>query len=330
MASDEDLVNAFEQIESIRGEISLSYFEFGTLAAFAVMARSELDFAVLEVGLGGRLDAVNVLSADCAVITPIGLDHQEYLGKDREAIGAEKAGIMRAGKAVICGETKPPQSVLNRARELGSPVFRIGHEFTIARRTGGYTWRQGAHVLELPQPAMPGRHQVNNMATAVAAVVAMHPASLEQAQSVADGLRSVRLPGRLQQHSSCKRVWLDVGHNPHAAQAVTEALKELGIRPRVCILGMLRDKDATAVAGILDGCVQGWFCAGLEGERGRTGAALAREVAGVSRNPIVREFPNVAKAMKAALAATADEEVILVFGSFVTASQAAVFLDGNC
>ena len=330
MASDHDLVSAFEQIEAARGTISLTYFEFGTLAAFAIMAKAALDYAVLEVGLGGRLDAVNILSADCAVITPIGLDHQDYLGHDRETIGAEKAGIIRAGRVVICGEPEPPRSVLNRASELGSPVYRLGREFSVVTHVDGCTWRQGAHVLELPRPVMQGVHQVNNMATAVAAVVAVHPASLERPSLLAQGLGSVQLPGRLQQHASCKRVWLDVGHNPHAAQAVAEALNNLGIRPGICVLGMLRDKDATAVAEILDGCVQAWYCAGLEGERGRTGAALAREVAAVSCRPLVKEFKDVATALGAALADTTEGESILVFGSFVSAGQAAVFLNGNC
>jgi len=330
MVSDQDLVSAFEQIEAVRGDISLSYFEFGTLAAFAIMARYALDYAVLEVGLGGRLDAVNILSADRAVITPIGLDHQDYLGHDRETIGSEKAGIIRAGRAVICGETEPPQSVLKRAGELGSPVYRLGHEFTIATHASGCTWRQGAHVLELPLPVMQGEHQVNNMATAVAAVVAVYPACLEQQPLLAQGLRSVRLPGRLQQHQSCKRVWLDVGHNPHAARAVADALRGLGIRPGVCVLGMLRDKDATAVAEILDSCVQAWYCAGLEGERGRSGAALAREVASVSSRIRVKKFRDVPTALRAALEDTQDGESILVFGSFVSVGQAAAFLNGNC
>jgi len=330
MATDQDLVNAFEQVEAARGDISLSYFEFGTLAAFVVMAKNALDYAVLEVGLGGRLDAVNILSADLAVITPIGLDHQDYLGHDRETIGSEKAGIIRAGRPVICGETEPPQSVLKRAGELGSPVYRLGCEFTIMAHAGGCTWRSGDFILELPLPGMRGAHQVNNMATAVAAVAAVHPACLEQQHLLACGLSSVHLPGRLQQHESCNKVWLDVGHNPHAAQAVAEALRALGIRPEVCVLGMLRDKDATAVVEILDGCVQAWYCAGLEGERGRSGAALAREVADVSIRNRVKEFRDVPTALRAALEDTKDGESILVFGSFVSAGQAAAFLNGNC
>jgi dihydrofolate synthase / folylpolyglutamate synthase len=330
MVSDFDLTTAFEQIEVARGNISLSYFEFGTLAAIAIMAKAALDYAVLEVGLGGRLDAVNILSADCAVIAPIGLDHQEYLGNDREAIGGEKAGIIRAGRTVICGEPEPPDSILNRARELGSPVYRLGHEFSIVAHASGCTWRQGAHVVELPRPVMQGAHQVNNMATAVAAVVAVHPDSLYRQPLLAKGLSSVQLPGRLQQHASWRRVWLDVGHNPHAAMAVADALHSMGIQPAICVLGMLHDKDAAAVAEILDGSVQAWYCAGLEGARGRTGAALAREVASVSHSRKVKAFADVATALGAALADTTNEDSILVFGSFVSAGQAAVFLNRNC
>ncbi len=326
---DQDLVTAFEQIEVARGDTSLSYFEFGTLAAFILMSRSALDFAVLEVGLGGRLDAVNILATDCAVITPIGLDHQEYLGPDRETIGFEKAGIIRAGKVVICGEAEPPRSVLNHARQLGSPVYRLGHEFCIKAHSTGCTWRQGSQVLELPVPLMQGAHQVDNMATAVAAVVAMHPACIEQPGLMAQGLRSVRLAGRLHAHESCKRVWLDVGHNPHAAEAVAQALLAMGIRPSICVLAMLCDKDAIAVTVILDQCVQGWYCAGLEGGRGRSGAALAREVATVSSRQEIRDFPDVAAALRAALDDTTEEETILVFGSFANAARAAAFLSSN-
>lgn len=330
MASDHDLVAAFEQIEAARGDISLSYFEFGTLAAFALMARSKLDFAVLEVGLGGRLDAVNILSADCAVITPIGLDHQDYLGHDRETIGGEKAGVIRPGRVVICGETEPPRSVLKRAEELGSRVYRLGHEFSVEAHANGCTWRQGPQVLELPLPLMRGAHQVNNMATAVAAVVAMHPACFEQPGLMARGLRSVQLPGRLQQHESCKRVWLDVGHNAHAAEAVAQALQGLGMSPSICVFAMLRDKDAIAVVKALDKCVQAWYCAGLDGERGRSGALLAREVASVSSRQTIKDFPDVAMALSAALEDTTEAATILVFGSFVSVGQAAAFLNGNC
>lgn len=327
---DPELISAFALVEAARGEISLSYFEFGTLAAFALLSRAQLDFAVLEVGLGGRLDAVNILDTDCAVITPIGLDHQDYLGHDLDSIGREKAGIIRVGKPVICGEADPPQSLLEIARQSGAPVQRLGREFKVTAQAAVYCWRQGLRHIQLPQPSMVGMHQVNNMATAVAAVSALLPGAMDEPVLLAQGLKSVRLAGRLQPAVECRRVWLDVGHNPHAAHAVAAALQELQLRPVFCVLGMLRDKDALAVAAVLDEYVQNWCCAGIGGDRGRSGSDLAREVTKVSGHQRTRDFPDVASALRRALEESAPDESILVFGSFVTVAQAAAFLSGNC
>jgi len=327
-ASDQDLIGAFELVETARGEISLSYFEFGTLAAFVLLSRANLDYAVLEVGLGGRLDAVNILEADCAVITPIGLDHQEYLGRGLESIGHEKAGIIRAGRPVICGEANPPQSVLRHARQCGAPLQRLGCEFHIWPQAGAYIWRQGSRSLQLPRPSMPGSHQVNNMATAVAAIAAVVPGSLDKVELLGRGLQALRIAGRLQQSDVCPRVWLDVGHNPHAARAVAATLRDLQLYPVHCVLGMLRDKDARAVATALDADVRTWYCAGLDGDRGRSGRQLAREVGTVSGPERSRDFPDVASALRAALDGSGSDKNILVFGSFITVAQAVAFLSG--
>jgi dihydrofolate synthase/folylpolyglutamate synthase len=324
--SDRELVAAFEHVERAQGGTSLSYFEFGTLAAFDLLAQAALDFAVLEVGLGGRLDAVNLIDADCAVITPVGLDHQEYLGPDRESIGREKAGIIRAGKPVICGEAEPPRTVLETAARLGAPLQRLGHEFTVAARGNGWVWRQNACELALPRQAMAGTHQAGNMATAIAALSALVPAALATPALLAQGLQAVRLPGRLQPAAGCPAVWLDVGHNPHAAQAVAAAFREMRLQPSVCVLGMLRDKDAAGVAAALDGVVRRWYCAGLAGARGRSGGDLAGAVATVAGRQRVLDFADVASALSAALEHTHGSEAILVFGSFVTVAQAAAWL----
>lgn len=326
MVSDHELVSAFAQIESARGEISLSYFEFGTLAAFALMSRAALDFAVLEVGLGGRLDAVNILAADCAVITPVGLDHQEYLGPDRESIGREKAGIIRPGTPLICGESDPPQSLLQVARQAGAPIFRLGKEFLISTLGKSFYWQLGDRGVQLPQPPMAGIHQVDNMATAVAAVAVLVPEALEQPADLARGILSASMAGRLQNAIEDPRVWLDVGHNTHAAGAVAVALLELNLKPQFCVLGMLRDKDATGVAKALDQQVKTWCCAGITGARGRNGEDLAAEVLKVSGPGRTHVFDDVAAALRYALAEAAPNESILVFGSFITVGQAAAFL----
>jgi len=176
---------------------------------------------------------------------------------------------------------------------------------------------------------MAGMHQVNNMATAVAAVAALVPGALDSPERLSQGLKSVRVIGRLHPSADCPRVWLDVGHNPHAAQAVAAALRDLRLRPAACVLGMLRDKDAAAVAAALNPCMQSWYCAGIGGDRGRSGAELAREIMQVSGAKPILHFPGVAPALNAALEDSAPDETILVFGSFVTVAQAMAFLAGR-
>lgn len=321
-ASDADLVWAFTAVEKARQGIGLSYFEHGTLAAFLLMQRCELDFAVLEVGLGGRLDAVNLIDADVAVITPIGLDHMEYLGPDRDSIGREKAGILRAGQLAICGEAEPPASLLARARELDLELHRLGHEFHIGPADGRLRWWNKEQQIFLPNPPLVGPHQPRNLATAVAALIAMLPAAGYEAEKLAAGINAVRLSGRLQVHPDDSRVLVDVGHNPLAAEVVAQMLQASGQTAAICVLAMLRDKDAAAVVRILDDRVTQWFCAGLEGERGRSGRELAQLVAANSGNHPIREFQHVAEALQAACRDAPEQQPILVFGSFLTAAQA--------
>ena len=330
LVSDQQLVDAFAQVEAVRGTVSLTYFEFGTLAAFLLMSQAKLDFAVLEIGLGGRLDAVNILDTDCAVITTIGLDHQEFLGEDRDSIGREKAGIIRPGKPVICGDPEPPGSLLRAAALAGGAMLRIGHDYGIKADGSEFSWWYGTAQLKLPPPPMTGMHQADNVATALAALATLMPEALDAPDLLRRGLKAVRLPGRLQQCDRCPRVWLDVGHNPHAAEAVASALLALNLRPRFCVLAMLRDKDAAGVAKILDECVQDWFCAGLEGERGRTGLELEQEIVKVIGPSRVKVFAKVSHALESALEQSGPDDSILVFGSFVTTAQAAAFLAGYC
>jgi len=320
--SDDDLVWAFNAVEQARGHIGLTYFEHGTLAAFILLERAELDFAVLEVGLGGRLDAVNLIDADCAVITPIGLDHQEYLGPDRESIGREKAGILRAGCPLVCTETAPPDSVLQTAAELSVPVQRLGVDFFIEQQAHHLLWRRQAQEIFLPKPPLMGPHQYNNLAASLAAVLTLLPAASARQQLLATGIASVQLCGRLQAHPEDKRVLIDVGHNPLAAGVVSQTLQTAGQRIRVCVLAMLKDKDAGEVVRILDGQVDQWYCAGLQGERGRSGAALAEAVAALTSQQKLQHFETVSEALvKAANTAGASDQ-LLVFGSFHTAAQA--------
>jgi dihydrofolate synthase/folylpolyglutamate synthase len=324
--SDDELLRSFEAVEEARGDTSLTYFEFGTLAAFELMSRSGLDFAVLEVGLGGRLDAVNLLDGDCAGITPVGLDHQEYLGDDLELIAAEKAGIIRPGRPLVCGEPEPPRSIPARARELGAPLVRLGREFTIRVDGDLLHYATEGRKITLPMPAMIGEHQPANMATALTAVLQLLPEAANRAETLAQALGVVRLPGRLQQVRSEPMVLVDVGHNPMAAQAVHRTLAQLRREGRIgnvrCVIGMLKDKDAESVARCLGPLVGQWFCAGLPGSRAQSGAELSRRISDAVGASRIKAFGSVGPALSAALSAARATECILVFGSFQTAAEA--------
>ncbi len=321
-ALDDELVWAFDAVEQARSDIGLTYFEHGTLAAFLLLQGAGLDFAVLEVGLGGRLDAVNLVDADCAVITPIGLDHQEYLGSDRESIGFEKAGILRSGHPLVCTEEYPPTSVLKRAEELGVPVQRLGRDFFIEQNADHLSWRGRGQEFALPRPPLPGPHQYHNLAGAVAAILSVLPAAEVKPQLLAEGISSVRLSGRLQSHPANSCVLIDVGHNPLAAGVVRQMLLATGQNIKVCVLAMLKDKDAGEVVRILDEQVEHWYCTGLLGERGRSGVELADAVASSTGKHKLKVFETVSEALSCALASINTNELVLVFGSFHTAAQA--------
>lgn len=320
--SDAALIAAFEQVEAARAEVSLTYFEFTTLAAFVLMQDHGLDWAILEVGLGGRLDAVNLVDPDCAVITPIGLDHQEYLGPDRATIAAEKAGIMRAGVPVVCGDRDPPPVIESKAASLAAPLYRIGVDFDQVQ-IAEVAHLQAPHGLwPFPDPPLPGAHQRDNLATALAVADILAPGVLENTKAWTQALNTVRVPGRLSGDARDERLILDVGHNPLAAQVVAEALAEQGDTPVHCVLGMLRDKDVGGVARALAGQVRHWYLAGLDGERGQTGAELLNRLRAALPDADTAHYPGVPAALAAARRTARAGEPILVFGSFATVAAA--------
>jgi dihydrofolate synthase/folylpolyglutamate synthase len=323
---DDALLDAFERVEQARQDVSLTYFEFGTLAAFQVLAEAGLDHAVMEIGLGGRLDAVNLLDADVAVITPIGLDHQEYLGNDIDTIGREKAGIIRPGQPVVCGQPDPPASVSAIAAGKGAHLLRLGVDFRAVVEGDSVHYSGGGLELTLPLPALPGPHQVGNMATGLAAVLARIPEAAADLSALQRGLRTVRLPGRLERIAERPALWLDVGHNPLGARAVAAALAGImakeGIGSCRCVIGMLADKDAAAAVAELKPVVSHWYCASLPGSRGQAGEQLAARIAmAVGASP-VQVFDSVESALKLALAEATAEGGVLVFGSFLTVAEA--------
>lgn len=324
--SDGVLLDAFSRIEDFRRDLSLSYFEFGTLAAIDILSRSELEFAVMEVGLGGRLDAVNILDADCAVITPIGLDHQEYLGEDRESIGREKAGIIRKGRAVICGDAKPPASIFEEAARRGADLKLLGRDFRIVESGGQAHFSMNGLELDVPLPVLAGAHQLNNMATALAALFEWVPSARTKPVELSEGLRSVSLHGRFERVRDHPVVWLDVGHNPLAAavvaKAVADEMQAEGLGQCRCVLGMLADKDVASVAAAMDAVVHAWYCAGIGSDRGQSGAELAGRIGQAGPELDVREFAAVGEALDAAVADSREKDAVLVFGSFLTVTDA--------
>jgi dihydrofolate synthase/folylpolyglutamate synthase len=226
---DAAIVAAFNAVEDARGDTPLTYFEYGTLAALAAFARAKLDVAVLEVGLGGRLDAVNIVDADIAVVTTIDLDHMDYLGPTRESIAFEKAGIFRTGRPAVCAEPDPPSTLLAHALDVGAPLFRIGRDFGYTAADGQWRyWGPGGERFGLPVPALRGAYQLANAATALAALGLLHERVHVSASAIREGLCTVSLSGRFQVLPGRPAIVLDVAHNPHAARAFAATLSAMG------------------------------------------------------------------------------------------------------
>lgn len=306
--------------------IPLTYFEFGTLAALWLFERSELDLAVLEVGLGGRLDAVNLVDPDVAVITTVDLDHQDWLGNNREAIGFEKAGIARAWKPLVLGDDDPPASVLRHAYAIGASAIRAGCDFFIdppAPDMAAWRWREIGFEIDLPLPQLAAPVQLRNAATAIAALRALD-AGIEDV-AFAQGVSAARVPGRLQRFErEGVAVLVDVGHNPQAAAVLADALRIAATTGRtLAVYAALADKDHAGVVAALADRVDEWFPAGTEhaGARGLSGAALAQRLAGTAAQT-APAHADAQAALYAALAQARHGDRILVFGSFRAAAEA--------
>jgi len=322
---DAALLAAFNAVEDARGDIALTYFEYGTLAAFHAFAGAGLDVAILEVGLGGRLDAVNVVAADVAVVTSIDLDHMDYLGPTREDIAREKAGIFRAGRPVVCAEPDPPSTLTEHARALGAPVTQIGRDygFVPEERQWRY-WGPGGSRFGLPYPALRGAYQLANAATVLAVVDLLRDRLHVSAGAIRDGLLGVELQGRFQVLPGRPATVLDVAHNPHAARALAATLGTMGFFPEtLAVFGMLADKDVRGVVAAVAARIDRWFVATLPGPRGATADAIRAELAraGIAAYAI-RTFADIGSAFAAARDAAGEADRIIVFGSFLTVAAA--------
>jgi dihydrofolate synthase / folylpolyglutamate synthase len=316
------LVPHFERVEQARGGATLTYFEFTTLAILDLMAASGLDVAILEVGLGGRLDAVNIVDTDCAVITTIDLDHTEFLGPDRESIGREKAGILREGKPAIVSDPVPPHSVLQYAAAVGADLWLPARDFNFSGDKQQWAWAgRGRRYAGLAYPALRGANQLLNASGVLAALEALRPRLPVTAQAVRNGLAMVELPGRFQIVPGQPTLVLDVAHNPHAVAALAANLDAMGFFPTThAVFGAMGDKDLAPMLAKMGPLVDAWYFTDLPTPRAASGADLqARWQALPGRRQVpASTHASPEQALRAAVAAAEPTDRILVFGSFYT------------
>ena len=326
MASDEQLVASFNAVEAVRGDTPLTYFEFTSLAILQLLSQANLDVAILEVGLGGRLDAVNVIDADVAIVTSVDIDHTDYLGDTREAIGFEKAGIFRPGKAAICSDPVPPQSLIDHAEAIGADLWLMGRDFNYSGDK--QQWNYGGREQRrnsLAYPSLRGANQILNATAVLAALEVLKLKLPVGAQEVRTGLVTVELPGRFQVLPGRPSVILDVAHNPHAASALNQNLGNMGFHPYTyAVFGSMHDKDIDGVLAAMSEHVDHWCLAGLPSPRAATASELAAKVQIMledkpdSGDHTVSVFDDPAQAFANAMSRAGENDRIVVFGSFLT------------
>ena len=321
----DDLLPNFAKVEAARkqgSEISLTYFEFTTLAILSLMADANLDVAILEVGLGGRLDAVNVVDADCAVITSIDLDHTELLGPDRESIGFEKSGIMRSGKPVVISDPVPPESVLAHAASIGADLWQFGKDFNFTGDKQQWAWAgRGRRYSGLAYPALRGANQLINASGVLAALEAVRSRLPVTAQTIRNGLAMVELPGRFQIIPGQPTLVLDVAHNPHAVAALSENLDAMGFYPTThAVFGAMADKDVSAIMARVGVLVDRWYFCDLPTARAASALDLQKQwqQTNTRKNVTSNTYADPQAALEAAVAAAGPADRIVVFGSFFT------------
>ena len=334
-ATDEALVAMFAQVEVARGDISLSYFEFTTLAILQLFALEKLDVVILEVGLGGRLDAMNIVDADVAIVTSIDIDHAEYLGSTREAIGFEKAGIFRAGRAAICSDPMPPRSLIDHAEAIGADLWLLGRDFNymgdkLQWNYGGREQRRNA----LGYPSLRGANQLLNASAALAALEVLRLRLPVGAQEVRTGLVLVDLPGRFQVLPGRPAVILDVAHNPHAAATLSQNLGNMGFHPYTyAVFGAMRDKDIDGIIAQLKGQIDHWCLTDLPLSRAASAHHIREKLqaAGIVASDnadaecTIHCFDSPENAFANAMERAGENDRIVVFGSFLTVAGVMAF-----
>ena len=323
-ARDEELIRAFERVDAARGEIPLTYFEFGTLAAQLIFCDEEVDVAVLEVGLGGRLDAVNAFEPDCSVVLNVDIDHVDFLGTSREAIGLEKAGIFRNGRPAICAEEDPPVSLLEYARSAEADLHLAGRDFGHKRTAMGWQfWNAAGKKAGLPFPTLRGSAQLDNAAAAIECIDAMREHLPVDMAALRAGLLDAHVPGRFQVLPGAPMVILDVAHNAAAARMLSADLKSLPCSGKtIAVFGVLADKQIEQMTSALAQSVDEWFVCGLSTPRGARAELVKQVLTRSVQGAPVAVCGSVAQGWAAAQEAARGNDRILVFGSFYTVSEA--------
>ncbi len=320
--SDAQLLNAFERVESARCRLvdppTLTYFEFTTLAIMDIFANAPVDAVILEVGMGGRLDAVNIVDADCAIVTSIDLDHMAYLGNTREAIAFEKAGIFRSKAIAICGDPMPPKSLVNHANAIGADLWLMGQDYSFTGDQHQWGWSgRGKRFSGLGYPALRGANQLLNASAVIAALMALHDRLPVSAQDIRNGLALVELPGRFQVLAGKPTVILDVAHNPHAAATLAQSIEAMAYHPYTyAVFGAMADKDIDGVLKPMLDIVDYWYCTDLPTPRAASAHDLVKRLS--THNKDAQVFSNPGLAYQAALDKAGEGDRIVVFGSFYT------------
>lgn len=321
-ASDAELCASFEQIEQVRGDIALTYFEFGTLAAMQCFIAHKVDVAILEVGLGGRLDAVNVFDAEVSVVTSVDIDHVDYLGDTREKIAFEKAGIFRHGRVAICADSDVPQALRAHAGDIGAELWCIGSDFGFTAHQGQWDYRSKVSSRSaLPHPALRGAFQLHNASAVLAALDALKDKTPVSMEAVRRGLSEVELTGRFQFVPGKPQLILDVAHNPHAARSLAQNLTNLPPAKTFAVFAMLKDKDMAGVVQALDVHVDVWLVAGIAAPRGASATELVQVLkeAGVRGEVVVCD--SIAESLHEASKGASLNDRIAAFGSFYTVAE---------
>jgi len=321
--SDEVICEAFSRIESAREGVTLTYFEYGTIAAMIIFSEAHVDVAILEVGLGGRLDAVNVFDADCAIVTTVDLDHMDYLGHTREAIGFEKAGIYRTEKTSICGDFDPPQSLIKHAELIHADLKIIGKDFGYEAHHDSFDFLiDSTFVMNLPLPKLQGDFQLANATNALMAVKAMEDKLPLTEISIQKGIALTLLPGRFQEVKKMPSLIFDVAHNPQAARSLSHNLKTHVVPGKtIAVFSILKDKDIFGVINVLNLDIDDWFIAEIQNERAASIENISNTIQKINLSAHIEAFKNIQEAYQFASKEVTRNDRIIVFGSFFTVAD---------